>query len=338
MSEAQEGLLKTEKSKPSIQSYGEPKSSYSVSNKIIKKSTPQPQGQRFTLDVQYKTPYEDCFDECGGDPRLFVFAVFTVSGLLVGAGACFFSGYIGYGFLCFVPVILIIILALYCGGCCESEGEKWLKYILIINIDLNKLYVIEESTFERWKLTKIIHSLSQIRSISAMWQRKTRGIAETEDAYVVIKLLQNKEVKMNSKSATIVNVKHFVAAVEKYFEQIGDTYRNVAESVNNIDQVLRTMIRSLKSSNNSEYKKKGMKLDYWYEMKKESIINEFIDLLKQTQQIENQWTADQNQYILKMLMLKCETLENIRNNENNNAYESNTDVRCNLVQVEKLCM
>eukprot|EP01083_Nonionella_stella_P295229 1003389_1 len=140
-----------------------------------------------------------------------------------------------------------------------------------------------------------------------MWQRKTRGIAETEDAYVVIKLLQNKEVKMNSKSATIVNVKHFVAAVEKYFEQIGDTYRNVSESVNNIDQVLRTMIRSLKSSNNSEYKKKGMKLDYWYEMKKESIVNEFIDLLKQTRQYDNQWTnVQRSQYIVDALMLKCE--------------------------------
>eukprot|EP01084_Bolivina_argentea_P033129 61310_1 len=119
MSEVQEGLLKTEKSKPSIQSYGESKRSYSASNKIIKKSTPQPPGQRFTLGVQLKTPYEDWFAECG-DPLLFVFAAFAVAGLLIGAGVFFSSGYSGYGLLCLVPVILIIILALYCCGGCES--------------------------------------------------------------------------------------------------------------------------------------------------------------------------------------------------------------------------
>eukprot|EP01084_Bolivina_argentea_P298866 515088_1 len=120
-------------------------------------NTPQPQGQRFTLDVQLKKPREDCIHECGdriAETALCIFlTVFTVCGLLYGAGLLISSGYIGYGFLCLVPVVVIIILVLYCCGCCESKVEKWLKYILIINIDLNKLYLIEESTFKRWRFT-----------------------------------------------------------------------------------------------------------------------------------------------------------------------------------------
>eukprot|EP01084_Bolivina_argentea_P252077 423026_1 len=336
MIQAKANLLKTPQP-----NYGQDNNNYCVSNVIFEKCEPQPKGQRFSLNAQSKTPNDECVDAgCDGcsDPRGIIVYPIMLIGIPIGAIALFASGYIGWGFLCLALWILIIVLMLYCFGGCKSKGEKWLKYVLIVDIDVNKLYVVEESTLKRWKLTKII-LLNQMRSISANWQTITRGLSQTENAYVIIQLSQNRQTKMNQKSATIIDVKHFIATVNKYFEQIGNRYRNAVVAMNNIDESLRKLIRSLKLSSDNEIKTKGMKLDYWYEMKKESIVNEFIDLLKQTRQYENQWThVQRSQYIVDALMLKCETLENIRNNENNNAYESNTDVRCNLVQVEKLCM
>eukprot|EP01084_Bolivina_argentea_P252078 423027_1 len=335
MIQAKANLLKTPQP-----NYGQDNNNYCVSNVIFEKCEPQPKGQRFSLNAQSKTPNDECVDAgCDGcsDPRGVIIYPIILIGLPIGAVALMYGGYIGYGFLVLVPWVLMIVLFLYCCGCCKSGGEEWLKYVLIVDIDVNKLYVVEESTLKRWKLTKII-LLNQMRSISANWQTITRGLSQTENAYVIIKLTQNRQTKLNLKSATIVDVKHFIATVNNYFEHMhttGNQYRNAAVTI----IALRNLIRSLKLSSDNKIKRKGMKLDYWYEMKKESIVNEFIDLLKQTRQYENQWThVQRSQYIVDALMLKCETLENIRNNENNNAYESNTDVRCNLVQVEKLCM
>eukprot|EP00483_Globobulimina_turgida_P009139 UN09157 len=194
------------------------------------------------------------------------------------------------------------------------------KYVLIFNMETHQFYVIEESKSGNWKLTGIFGS-KVLKSISTTSRKVTTNrIFSSEDAYVIIQLKNRKKFRMNRKSASIEAVKHFVDSIDRYLEAI-ESKKLVDESVilasinqkiNDGDEALRTIIRTLQCSNDTETKKKGMTLGYWYEIKKEIILKEFIDLLQQN--VDELTDGD----IIKIMMLKCETLQIIKGNQATN--------------------
>eukprot|EP01084_Bolivina_argentea_P074788 135639_1 len=246
---------------------------------------------------------------------LFLNCVYIIlpGALLIGALVCFIlksdhgDGYIAAG-------VVQVMLAVCCFVIHNPRPEIWAKYIMIVDIDKRIIYLIVVSDKKRWKQIGTIQ-FSEWRSVGIEAITRTySGCVCDESAFVIFSLTGGTSVKFNTIPCKIVSVQSFVERVGVYMQQVTANNQQVATNDRQMDQTseqyhdsLRTLIRRLKLNSDENIVNQGIQLDVWYEKQKVVMINEYMDIV-------NEGHNDND--IVKLLLLKCKTMENVYiNNE-----------------------
>eukprot|EP01084_Bolivina_argentea_P017869 33323_1 len=145
----------------------------STTNKDVLQA--QPDGRKFVLTVEDRGVFYG-FNGC------FIIPPLGAMGTLCGSFLGFYFGSYLLGGICAIFFIFFFLCACYIYDCCDTNGtnaEKWLKYVMIINISDNKVYLIEESTKQRWKICETL-SLNNLQ-IGYSGTVRSRGINEWDN-------------------------------------------------------------------------------------------------------------------------------------------------------------
>ena len=183
----------------------------------VKSATdPMPNGHKFTLQAEDRSMAREC-----GDGRFYIligvipFAIFALAVYLlyewIDTGDDAYLTFVGVCSI--IDVIACIVSALCYGLCpCQYNAEKWLKYILILDEESSRTYIICASNKGRWRIT-LQGSSNRIRSIG--YHLRTRSVFDS--AWVVLTLDNGEKRNMNREPCDGPTVTVFVKRVNAYF-------------------------------------------------------------------------------------------------------------------------
>eukprot|EP01084_Bolivina_argentea_P240819 404443_1 len=182
-----------------------------IRNKIYPPSTPLPAGKLFAFPARYR--YCTNPDGTNGTGQC-VLVVCMVALMLIIGGVIFIGDFIetGIGLLSagFIWILLFSVCFYY-----KYKEEKWLFYVMIINLDLNRAYFIIGSSTKHWKILSSIPS-NMIFALQMSGKTVTGQCKYDELGYVTIKLMNGSDVQFNSKSTNINAAKIFCKVVNEY--------------------------------------------------------------------------------------------------------------------------
>ena len=193
------------------------------SNPVQQSTNSKPQGRQFVLESPDRLLLESC---------LPIMLIMALAPFALFAGAIIYlvewieddfkdsSNGTSFAVLIFVDVVVCIVSGL-CFGIFpfQRNAEKWLKNVMIINVDQQKFYFLDESTKGRWK-SKGEYPFSSIKSIGHYWRTRSGRCGYSEDAYVTITLTTGKKLQFNRKSSGIQAVERFVGSVNLYLNAV----------------------------------------------------------------------------------------------------------------------